>query len=60
MHNTALIAQRHIRARQHIIRDGLPKNFHTEHICYYLLGLALDIGVYEGDMVVTAYHVPKC
>jgi len=59
MHNTALIAQRHITTREHIIRNCLPEHLDAQRICYYLLRLALDIRVYKGDMVVATYYVAE-
>ena len=59
VHDTALIAQRHVRACENVIRDCLPEDLHAKHICYYLLCLALDVRVYEGDVVVAANDVAE-
>ena len=57
MHDTALIAKRHIRARENVIRNRLPENLNAQHICYYLLRLTLDIRMYESYMVVATDDV---
>jgi len=59
MHNTALIAQRHIAARKHIIRDRLPEHLNAQRVCYYLFCLALNVRVYECDVVVATYYVAE-
>jgi hypothetical protein len=59
MHDTALIAQCHVAPRQHIIRNRLPEDLNAQHISYYLLRLALDIGMHKGNVVITAYDVAE-
>jgi hypothetical protein len=59
MHNAALIAQRHIAAREHIIRNRLPEDLDAQRVRYYLLRLALNVWVYKRDVVVAAYYVPE-
>lgn len=59
MHNAALVAQRHVAAHQHVIRDRLSKNLYAQHIGYYLLRLALNIRVHERHVVVGAYYVAE-
>jgi hypothetical protein len=59
MHNTTLITQRHVASRQHIIRNRLPEDLDAQRIRYYLLRLALDVRVYERDVVVAAYYVSE-
>jgi hypothetical protein len=59
MHNAALVAQRHVAAREHIIRNRLPEDLDAQRVCYYLLRLALNVRVYEGHVVVATYHVAE-
>jgi len=59
MHNTALIAQRHITAREHIICDRLPEDLDAQRVCYYLFRFALNVRVYECDVVVATYYVAE-
>jgi hypothetical protein len=37
----------------------LPKHFHAQRISYYLFRLALNVWVYEGDVVVAAYDIAE-
>jgi hypothetical protein len=37
----------------------LPEHLHAQRICYYLLCLALNVGVYEGDVVVATYYIAE-
>lgn len=59
MHDASLVAQRHVAPRQHIVCDGLPENFNTQHIRYYLLCLALDVWVHEGDMIIATDYIAE-
>jgi hypothetical protein len=54
-----LVAQRHVRARKHIVRNRLPEDLHAKHIRYYLFGFSLNVGVYESDVVIAAYYVAE-
>jgi hypothetical protein len=59
VHNTTLIAEGHIATSEYVVRDGLPENFDTQHISYYLLCFAFDIRVYKSDVIVTTYYVAE-
>jgi hypothetical protein len=59
VHNTTLIAQSHVRACEDVVRDCLPEHLHAENICYYFLGLALNVGVNKCDVVVAADDVAE-
>jgi hypothetical protein len=59
MHDPSGITQRHIRSRKHIIRDRLPEHLDAEDVGDYFLGLALDVWVHEGDVVVAADYVAE-
>lgn len=59
MYDATGVAQCHVRARKNIIRNCLSEDLDAQHICYYLLGLSLDIGVDECDVVVAANYVSE-
>jgi len=59
MHYAPLITQRHIATRQHIIRNRLPEHLDAQRVRYYLLRLALNVGVHERHVVVAAYDVAE-
>jgi hypothetical protein len=37
----------------------LPEDLHAQRICYYLLCLAFNVWMYEGDVVVATYYVAE-
>lgn len=59
MHDAALVRERHVRAGQDVVCDGLAEDFNTQHISDDLLRLALQIGMYERNMVVGADDVAE-
>lgn len=38
MDDTALVGEGHIRARQHVVGDGLPEDFDAEDVSYSVFG----------------------
>jgi hypothetical protein len=59
MHNAALIAQRHVASRQHVVGDRLPEHLDAQYICYDFLSFALNVRVHEGNVVVATYYVAE-
>lgn len=59
VHDAALVGQRHVGADEHVVGDGLPEDVDAQHVGDYLFGFALEIGVYEGDVVVADYDVAE-
>lgn len=59
MHDAALVAQAHVAAHQHVIRDRLPEHLDAQHVRNDLLRLALDVRVHERDVVVGANDVAE-
>ena len=59
MDDPALVGEGHVRAREHVSRDGLAEDLDTEHVGDELFGLTLEVRVDEGDVVVGAYDVAE-
>lgn len=59
MYDAALVAQRHVGAREDIVRDGLPEHLDAQYVCYDLFRLAFDVRVDEGDVIVATYDVAE-
>lgn len=59
VHEAALVAERHVRAYQHVVGNSLTEHLDAQHVGYDLLRLALQVRVNQGDVVVADYHVPE-
>jgi hypothetical protein len=57
--NTTGVAQAHVRANKDVVGDCLSENLDTQNIGNDLLGLALQIRVDKGDVVVAANDVAE-
>ena len=59
VHDPALVAQRHVAPRQHVIRNRLPEDFDAEDVGDYFFGFAFQVWVDEGYVVVCADYVSE-
>ncbi len=59
MDNSSLVAQGHIAPHQNIIGDCLPKDLHAKNIGDDFLGFTLDVGVHQGDVVISTDDVAE-
>jgi hypothetical protein len=59
VHDTALVAEAHVAASQHIVGDCLAEDLDAQHVGDDLFRLALQIGVHERDVVVGADDVSE-
>lgn len=59
VHNATLVAQAHVAASKHVVRNGLSEDFDAQHVGDDLFRFALEIRVHEGDVVVGANDVAK-
>ena len=59
MHQTALVAQAHVRAHKHIVRDRLAEHLHPQDVGNDFLRLALEVRVDEGNVVVGGNDVAE-
>jgi hypothetical protein len=59
VHDTALVAEAHVAAGQHIVGDCLAEDLNAQHVGDDLFRLALQIGVHERDVVVGADDVSE-
>lgn len=60
VHDAALVAEAHVAAGQDVVRNGLAEDLDAEHVGDDFLGLALEVGVHEGDVVVGADDIAEC
>ena len=60
VNDSSLVGESHVGSDEDVIGDGLAKNFDTEDVGDDLLGLALDIRVDEGDVVIADDDVAEC
>lgn len=58
--DTTSVAQAHVGTDKDVVGDCLSENLDTQNIGNDLLGLALQIGVDKGDVVVAANDVAEC
>jgi hypothetical protein len=59
VHEPALVREGAVRADKDVFRDRLSEDLDLEHVRDDLLCLAVDVGVYERNVVVARDHVPK-
>lgn len=59
MHEAALVRERHVAACEHVGGDRLAEDFDAQGVGDDLFGLALEIRVHEGDVVVGADDVAQ-
>jgi len=60
MYDTALVGECHVGADEDVICDCLTEDFDTENVCNYFFGLALEIGVDEGNVIVGYDNISEC
>lgn len=59
MHEAALIGEGHVGAGEDVVGDCLPEDLDAEDVGDDFLAFALEVGVYEGDVVVGADDVAE-
>lgn len=59
VHDTALVAEAHVAAGEHIVGDCLAEDLHAQHVGDDFFRLALQIRVHERDVVVGADDVSQ-
>lgn len=59
MHNTALVGECHVGTDEHVLGDGLAEDFDTEDISNDFFGLALQVGMYKGYVIIGDDNVAK-
>ena len=59
VHEAALIREGTVRSDEDVSGDRLSEYFDLEDVGEDLLGLSVEVGVYEGDVVVASYHVAQ-
>lgn len=60
MHEATLVGDGTIASDEDVVGDGLAEDVDLEHVCDDFLGLAIEIGVYECDVVVAGDDVSEC
>ncbi len=46
------IAERAVAAHKHVAANGLAEHFNPQHVSQDLLGLSVEVGMDEGDVIV--------
>ena len=59
VHERALVREAAVRADEHVVGDRLSEDLDLEHVCDDLLGLAVNVGVDERDIVVARDDVAQ-
>lgn len=59
MNDPALVRERHVRAGQDVVGDGLPEHLDAERVGDYFFGFSLQVGVDQGHVVVAADYVAE-
>jgi hypothetical protein len=59
MDESSLVGDGTIAAHEDVICDRLAEDFNFEYVSDDLLGLPIDVGMYEGNVVVTCDDVPE-
>ncbi len=59
VHNASLVVKRRVAAHQDIVGNGVAEYLDLEHVGYDLLGLLVQVGVDERDVVVARDHVAQ-
>ena len=59
MHESSLVRDCAITSHEDIIGDCLSEDFNLQYVGNDLLGLAINVWVYEGDVVVTRDDVSE-
>lgn len=59
VHETAVVGDGAVTADEDVVGDGLPEDLDLEDIGNYLLRLAVDVGVDEGDIVVACNDIAE-
>jgi hypothetical protein len=59
VHESSLVRDGTITSHQDIIGDCLPEDFDLQHVGNNLLGFAINVWMYEGDVVVARDDVSE-
>jgi len=59
VHDAACVRERHVRAHEHVIGYSLPEDFDAQYVGDYFFGLAFDVGVDEGDVIIGSDNVTE-
>ena len=54
-----MVGESHVGANEDVVGDGLAEYVNAEDVGDYFFGFALDVGVYEGDVVVADDYVTE-